>query len=337
MGKPKVYVTRQIVPPWLDYLKEICDVELNPLEDAPPRKVLLEKVKDKDALLCMLTDKIDAELFDAAPNLVVVGTHSVGFEHIDVPEATRRGIYVTYTPGVLTDATADFTWALILASARRLAEGDRYVRAGKWKVGWAPTMFLGAKVSGRTLGIIGLGRIGQAVAKRAKGFDMRILYYDVIRARPEVEKETGATFVPLEQLLKDSDFISLHVPVTKETRHMINEKTLKMMKPTAFLINTSRGAVVDEAALARAIEEKWIAGAGLDVFEKEPLPMDSPLLKFENVTLAPHIASADIDSRSKMSELVVKDIIAVLKGEMPKALVNPEVQKVRSLSQVRRI
>lgn len=197
-------------------------------------------------------------------------------------------------------------------------------------------MFLGAKVSGTTLGILGLGRIGQAVAQRAKGFGMRILYYDVVRARPEVEKETGATFVPLEQLLRESDFVSLHVPVTKETRHMMNESTLKMMKPSAFLINTSRGAVVDEACLAKALKEKWIAGAGLDVYEKEPLPMESPLLKLENVTLAPHMASADVDARSKMSELVVKDIIAVLKGEVPKAFVNPEVLKVRPLGQAKR-
>lgn len=337
MARPKVYVTRRIVDPWLDFLKQSCDVVLNASEDAPSRQVLLQNVRDVDGLLCMLTDKIDVELLEAAQKLVVVGTHSVGYEHINVEEATRRGVYVTYTPDVLTDATADFTWALLLASARRLTEGDRSIRAGEWRIGWAPTLFLSSKVSGKSLGIIGLGRIGQAVARRARGFDMRILYFDTYRARPEVEKETGAVFVSFEKLLKDSDFVTLHVPANEKTRHMIDETALRMMKPNAVLINTSRGTVVDEKALEKALGEKQIAAAGLDVFEKEPLLAASPLLKLDNVTLAPHIASADLDSRLKMSELVVKDIISVLRGEMPKALINSDVLSIRPLAQTRRM
>ena len=337
MVKPKVYATREIVPPWIDYLKEYCDAELNPHPDAPPRGVLLDSVENKDALLCMLSDRIDSELFDRGSRLVVVGTHSVGFEHIDVNEATRRGVYVTNTPEVLTDATTDFAWALLLAAARRVAEGDRVIRSGQWNVGWAPTLFIGAKVSGRTLGIVGLGRIGKGVAERAKGFGMNVVYSDKIRAEPEAERRLGVRHLPLEDLLRESDFVSLHVPATPETLHMINEKTLRLMKPSAILINTSRGAVVESSALVKAVKEGWIAGAGLDVFENEPLPSHSPLVGLENVVLTPHIASADFDARSKMSEMVVKDIVSVLSGRMPRALVNPEVLKVRSLEDARRI
>lgn len=337
MKRPKVYVTRFIPSPGLDILKEYCEVELHTGEEPPPKEEIIEKVRDKDALLCLLTDKIDAEVMDAAPNLVVISTYSVGFDHIDVEEATRRGIYVTHTPGVLTDAVADFTWALLLSVARRVVEADNYVRSGRWKVGWAPTLFLGAAVYGKTLGIIGLGRIGMAVAERAKGFNMRVLYYDVYRPPAEVERKLGVEYRPLDELLKESDFVSLHVPLTKETYHLIGERELKLMKKTAYLINTARGPIVDTYALARALEEGWIAGAALDVYETEPINMDHPILKLKNVVLAPHIASATTWARSKMAEMAAINLVAVLKGEMPPNLVNKDVLKVRPLDQVKRI
>ncbi|MCD6444109.1 D-glycerate dehydrogenase [Candidatus Bathyarchaeota archaeon] len=337
MGRPKVYVTRVIPPPGLDILKEHCEVELHTEEIPPSKEEIIEKVRDKDALLCLLTDKIDSEVMDAAPDLVVISTYSVGFDHIDIEEATRRGIYVTNTPGVLTDAVADFTWALLLSAARRVVEADRYVREGKWKVGWIPTLFLGAAVYGKTLGIVGLGRIGRAVAERAKGFNMKVLYYDIYRPPAEVEQKLGVEYRPLDELLKESDFVSLHVPLTKNTYHLIGERELRLMKKTAYLINTARGAVVDTYALAKALEEGWIAGAALDVHEKEPINMDHPILKLKNVVLAPHIASATIWTRSKMAEMAATNLIAVLKGEMPPNLVNKDVLKVRPLDQVKRI
>jgi glyoxylate reductase len=285
----------------------------------------------------LLTDKIDKEVLDAAPNLRVISSYSVGFDHIDVEEATKRGIYVTNTPGVLTETTADLAWSLLMTIARRIVEADKFVRTGKWKVGWSPTLLLGRDVYGKTLGIVGLGRIGSAVAKRARGFDMKVLYYDVIRPPPEREKELGVEFAPLDRLLKESDFVTLHVPLTKETYHMISERELKLMKSTAFLINTSRGAVIDEKALVKALKEGWIAGAALDVFEKEPIDLDNPLLELENVVLVPHIGSASTETRSKMAEMAAKNLIAVLKGEEPPFLVNPEVMKVRPLSTVKMI
>ncbi|GBC75283.1 Putative 2-hydroxyacid dehydrogenase [archaeon HR06] len=335
MRRPKVYVTRRIPSPGIELLEELCEVKVNPFEEPPKRDILLDEVKDIDGLLCLLTEKIDEELMDKAKNLKVVSTMSVGYDHIKVEEATKRGIYVCYTPGVLTEATADFTWALILASARRLVEADRYIREGKWKIAWSPTLFLGEDVYGRTLGIIGLGRIGSAVARRARGFNMKILYYDVVRAKPEVERELGITFVTLEELLKESDFVSIHVPLTKETYHLLNEEKLKMMKPTAILVNTARGAIIDQKALAKALKEGWISYAGLDVFEKEPIDMKDELLNLNNVILAPHIASATKQARSKMAELASRNLLAVLKGEMPLHLVNKEVIKVRPLSEVK--
>ncbi|MBO3803573.1 MAG: D-glycerate dehydrogenase [Candidatus Brockarchaeota archaeon] len=338
MNKPEVYVTRALPPPGIEILKECCNVEVNRSEDAPPKEEIIKKVAGKDGLLCLLTDKIDREVMEAAPKLVVISSYSVGYDHIDVAEATKRGIYVTYTPGVLTDATADFAWALMMSIARRVTEADRYVRGGKWKIAWAPTMLLGAAVYGKTLGILGIGRIGSAVAKRAMGFNMKVLYYDEVRPPKEMEEELNLQYRPLDEVLKESDFVSIHVPLTEKTRHLINYERLKLMKPTAFLINTARGAVVDTKGLARALEEGVIAGAALDVHEREPIEPNNPLLKLEDkCILAPHIASGTVEARSKMAEIAATNLIAVLKGEMPPNLVNPDAQKVRPLSKAKRI
>jgi len=315
-------------------LEAKCQVNLWPNDVPPSKDEIIKNIKGMDALLCMLSDKIDAEVMDVAPSLKVITTYSVGYDHIDITEATKRGIYVTYTPGVLTDATADFAWTLILATARRIVEYDKFVREGKWKIGWSPTFMLGRDVHGKTLGIVGLGRIGSAVARRAKGFGMKILYHNTKRS-PEKEKELDVEYRSLESLLKESDIVSLHVPLNDTTRNMIGEKQLKLMKPTAYLINTSRGAVIDEAALIKALKEKWIAGAGLDVFVKEPIDPNNPLLKLDNVVLAPHMASAGFETRYKMAEITAKDLLAVLNGEAPLYLVNPDVQKVRPLNKVK--
>lgn len=337
MAKPQVFVTRKIPSPGLEILSDVCTVELHGREDPPTREELKRGVKGKDGLLCLLTDKIDAEVMEAGGKLRVVSSFSVGYDHIDVKEATKRGIYVCYTPGVLTEATADFAFALLMSISRRIAEADKYVRDGKWKIGWTPTMFLGEDVYGRTLGILGLGRIGRTIAKRAKGFDMRLMYYDVVRATPETEKELGIEFVSLERLLRESDYVSIHVSLSNETRHIINEERLKAMKRTAYIINTARGAVVDQVALAKALKEGWIAGAALDVFEKEPIDLSDPLIKLDNVILVPHIASATKAARSKMAETSARNLVAVLKGEAPPFLVNGEVMNVRPLTSAKMV
>ncbi|MBS7606133.1 MAG: glyoxylate reductase [Candidatus Bathyarchaeia archaeon] len=330
MRRPKVYVTREIPERGLKKIMEHFDTEVWPEYSPPPKKIIIEKAKNVDALVTLLTDKIDAEVFDAAPNLKIVAQMAVGYDNIDVEEATRRGIYVTNTPGVLTETTADLAWALLMAIARRIVEADKYIREGKWRVAWHPMMLLGRDVYGATLGIIGAGRIGMAVARRAKGFNMRILYYDIVR-RPELEKDIGAEYVDLDTLLSQSDFITIHVPLTKDTYHMINAEKLRLVKKTAFIINTSRGQVIDEKALYEALKEGRIAGAALDVFEEEPIPMDNPLLKLDNVVLTPHIGSASHETRSKMAEMVADNLIAFFEGRVPPNLVNPEVMKIRPL------
>jgi glyoxylate reductase len=329
MPKPKVYVTRELPERGLKIIKERFDAEVWPEYAPPPKKVIIEKARKVDALATLLSDKIDTEVFDAAPKLKIVAQMAVGFDNIDIPEATKRGIYVTNTPEVLTDTTADFAWALLLAVARRVVEADKYVRSGQWKVGWHPMMMQGRDVHGATLGVVGAGRIGFAVAKRATGFDMKILFYDVV-PRPEMEK-LGAKKVDMDTLLKESDFVSIHVPLMKETYHLINEEKLKLMKKTAYLINNSRGPVVDEKALYQALKEGRIAGAALDVFEQEPTPMDNPLLKLDNVVVAPHISSASYETRSRMAEMVAENLVALFEGKKPPNLVNPEVMKVRPL------
>lgn len=330
MPKAKIYVTRDIGERGLKIIRQHFDTEVWPEYAPPPKKTIIEKAKTADALVTLLSDKIDAEVFDAAPKLKIVSQLAVGFDNMDIPEATKRGIYVTNTPEVLTDTTADFAWALLLAVARRVAEADKYVRTGQWKVGWHPNMMAGRDVYGTTIGVVGAGRIGYAVAKRATGFDMKILFYDVV-PRPEIEK-LGAKKADLDTLLKQSDFVSIHVPLMKETHHLINEQKLRLMKKTAYLINNSRGPVVDEKALCKALKEGWIAGAALDVFEQEPIPVDSPLLKLDNVVLAPHISSASLETRSRMAEMVAENLVAFFEGKKPPNLINPDVMKTRPLT-----
>jgi glyoxylate reductase len=333
MPRLKVYVTRELPERGLRIIKKYFDTEVWTEYAPPPKKVIIEKAKNVDALVPLLSDKIDSEVFDAAPKLKIVAQLAVGFDNIDLQEATRRGIYVTNTPEVLTDTTADFAWALLMAVARRVAEADRYVRTGQWKVGWHPSMMQGRDVYGATIGIVGAGRIGYAVAKRATGFGMKILFYDVV-PRPEIEKDFGAKKVDLDTLFRESDFVSIHVPLMKETHHLVNAERLKLMKKTAYLINNSRGPVVDEKALYEALKEGRIAGAALDVFEQEPTPMDNPLLKFDNVVVAPHISSASYETRSRMAEMVAENLVAFFEGKKPPNLINPDVQKVRPLQKL---
>lgn len=331
MPKPKAYITRMLPERGLNVIKKYFDIEIWQEYGPPPRNVLLEKAKDVDVLVTLLSDKIDTEVFNAAPRLKIISQLAVGFDNIDLQEATKRGIYVTNTPEVLTDTTADFAWTLLMAVARRVVEADKYVRTGQWKVAWHPAMMQGRDVYGATIGIVGAGRIGYAMAKRATGFGMKILFYDVI-SRPEMEKDFGAKKVDLETLLKESDFVSIHVPLMKETHHLMNSDRLKLMKKTAYLINNSRGSVIDEKALYEALKQGKIAGAGLDVFEQEPTPTENPLLKLDSVVVAPHISSASYETRSKMSEMVAENLISYIEGKKPPNLVNVEVMKTKPLS-----
>ena len=327
MTKPKVFVARKMAQKALDMIADATEMELWEDELPPPREVLLNKVKDIDGLLSLLTDKVDAELMDAAPRLKIVSNMAVGFDNINVPEATKRGILVGNTPGVLTETTADFAWSLIMATGRRVAEGDRWTRSGKWKT-WGPMILMGYDIHHATLGIVGCGRIGLEIAKRAKGFDMKVLYYDVVQRKPEEEKEFGLEYVPnLHDLLSRADFVTVHVPLMAETRHMISTAEFAAMKPTAIFVNTSRGPVVDQKALYQALKSGQIFAAGLDVTEVEPIPMDDPLLTLDNITIAPHIASASVATRTKMATMAAANLIAGLKGEMPPNCVNPEVLK----------
>jgi glyoxylate reductase len=323
MKKPKVYVTRMIPEPAIELLKQHCEVEINPDDRVLDRSELIEKVKGRDAVLCLLTDTIDDEVFEAAgPQCRLFSNYAVGYNNIDVQAATKRGIIITNTPGVLDDATADLAWTLLFSVSRRIVEADAYLRAGKFK-GWGPMLLLGRDITGKTLGIIGAGRIGTNFAKKASGFNMRILYTGV-RPNPNFEKETGGVFVDKETLLRESDFVSLHVPLLPETRHLIGEQELELMKKTAVLINTSRGPVVDEKALVKALKEGEIWGAGLDVFENEPA-LEPGLAELDNVVIVPHIASATIESRTNMGMIAVRNIINVMNGREPEACVNPEV------------
>lgn len=328
MPKPKVYVTREMPERGLRIIKEKFDAEVWPDYAPPPKKTIIGKAADVDALATLLSDKIDAEVFDAAPRLKIVAQMAVGFDNINIAEATKRGIYVTNTPGVLTETTADFAWTLLMAVARRVVEADNYVRSGKWKVGWHPMMLQGRDIYGATLGIVGLGRIGCAIAKRAKGFNMKVLYYDVIR-RPDFEKEYNIQFSELDKLFPQADFVTINTPLTKETYHLVDETKLKSMKKTAYLINNARGPIVDEKALYKALKEGWMAGAALDVFEQEPTQTDNPLLKLDNVVAAPHISSASYETRSKMAEMVAENLIAFFEDKTPPNLVNPEVVKTK--------
>jgi len=325
--KPKVYVTRLLPKEAMDRIHSNCEATVWDGELPPPRDVLLKNVADVEGLLSLLTDKIDAELMDKAPKLKVVSNYAVGFDNINIPEATKRGIIVGNTPGVLTDTTADFAFTLIMSAARRVAEGDRYVRAGKWKT-WGPMLLLGQDVYGSTLGIIGLGRIGAAVARRAKGFNMRTMYYDVIRQK-QYEDELGIEYATLDKVLTESDFITVHTNLTPETHHLISTKQFEKMKRTCILLNTSRGPIVDNMALYEALRTGRILYAGLDVTEPEPLPANHPLLTLDNVIIAPHIASASVVTRTKMGLIAADNLIAGLKGQLGPAPVNLEVLKKR--------
>jgi len=325
MSRPKVFVARQIPEDGLRPILEATDAVVWPEELPPPRDELLRAVAGCDGVLTLLTDRVDDEFLDAAGRqLKVVSNYAVGFDNVDVPACTRRGIPVGNTPGVLTDTTADLAWALMMAAARRLPEGDRYVRAGKWKT-WGPMLLLGPDVHGSTIGIVGFGRIGQAVARRAAGFGMPILYHDVRRAEAAVEAAYGATFLPLEELLARSDFVSLHVNLTPETRGLMNAEKLGWMKPTAVLVNTSRGPVIDQPALADALRQGTIFAAALDVTDPEPIAPDDPLLDLDNCLVVPHIASASPATRGKMGEMAAANLLAGLRGERLPTPVNPEI------------
>ena len=331
LNKMRVVVTRRIPDSALQKLGDF-EVVLHDSDYPPTREWLESSIRGADGVLCMLTDRFDSRLLEKAERLKVLSAMSVGLDHIDLAAATKRGIYVTYTPDVLTDATADLTWALLLAAARRISEADRFVRAGLWKVAWAPNLLLGSSVYGKTLGIIGMGRIGYAVAKRATGFDMRVLYYQRHRISEEKERMVNARYVSIEGLLSESDYVTVHLPLTDQTKGFINEEKIRLMKPTAYLINTSRGAIVDEAALVKALKEGWISGAALDVYDKEPLPENSPLLKLDNLVLTPHIGSATKETRNRMAELAAENLTAVLSGNPPRYLANEDVLRVRPLA-----
>lgn len=320
----KIFVTRPIPEAGLNVLRQSYpDFEMNQENRVLERPELLEKARGADGLLTLLTDTVDAELLDAAgAQLKVVANMAVGFDNIDLAAATARGVMVTNTPGVLTDATADHAWALLFAVARRIAESENFLRAGKF-TGWGPLMFLGGDITGRTLGLVGAGRIGQAMAMKSRGFNMRVLYADQV-TNTQIEQELGARKVGVEVLLRESDFVSVHVPLMRSTQHLINAETLRMMKRTAYLINTSRGPVVDEAALAEALKDGVIAGAALDVFENEP-EVHPELLKLKNVVLTPHIASATIGTRNKMATMAAQNLVDGLNGKKPTNLVNPKV------------
>ncbi len=307
----------------MEGLADVQGIEVWPEETPAPREVFLEKVRDAEGILSLLTDRIDAEVIAAAPRLRVISNMAVGYDNVDVAAATARGIFVGNTPGVLTDTTADLAFALMLAVARRIVEAVDYVRRGLWKT-WLPNLFLGLDVHHATLGIVGMGRIGYQVARRGRGFDMRVIYYSRSR-KPEVETELGAEFAPLDDLLREADFVSLHVPLTPQTYHLIGERELDLMKPTAVLVNTARGPVVDQAALYRALLRGRPAGAGLDVTDPEPIPPDDPLLSLPNVVVVPHIGSASHATRLRMAMLAVENLKAGLRGEIPPHCVNPEV------------
>jgi glyoxylate reductase len=322
MPKPRVLSTHPLFDSACQILQDSCDVEYWMRPERPPREELLRMIKDKEGLVCLLTEKINDEFLRTAPKLRIVSNVAVGYDNIDVPACTRRGVVATNTPGVLDETTADFAWTLLMAVARRLGEGEQLARSGAWK-GWNLDQLCGADVWGKTLGIVGFGRIGRAVARRASGFQMKVIYTDATRASEDVEKSFHTEFRDMNALLAEADFISVHVPLLPETRGLFDTPKFSRMKPTAFLINTSRGPVVDEAALVYALDAKKIAGAALDVFENEPFI--HPGLKRPNVVLTPHIASASIETRARMASMAAQNIVALFKGQRPPNMLNPEV------------
>ena len=322
--KPRVFVTRKLPPAAMEFLEKTFDLTCNPYDRALARQELLDRVSGIDGLLPLLTDRIDAELMDrAGDRLKIIANYAVGYNNIDLEAATACRIAVTNTPGVLTDTTADLTMALLLGVARRITEGDAYTRSGKYQ-GWAPLLFLGTDVHLKTLGLMGFGRIGMAVAKRAAGFDMRILYTNDCQVDPEVDKQFNARCLDKETLLQASDFISIHVPLTPQTHHLMGAREFSLMKPTAYIINTSRGEVIDEQALVEALKKGQIAGAALDVYEHEP-EIHPALLEMPNVLLLPHIGSASLETRTKMGMIAARNLEAFFKGEIPPNCLNPRI------------
>jgi glyoxylate reductase len=322
-ARPRVFIARRIPEDGLTPIEAECAADIWPDELPPPRDELLRRVAGCDGILTLLTDRVDDELLDAAgPQLRVVSNYAVGYDNVDVAACAGRGIAVGNTPGVLTETTADLAWALLMAAGRRVAEGSRYVRDGRWKT-WGPLLLLGPDVHGATLGVVGFGRIGQAVARRAQGFGMEILYHDVARLPEDVTRPLGATYVPLDDLLARSDFVSLHVNLTAETRHLINATTLAAMKRSAVLVNTSRGPVVDQAALATALRDGVIWAAALDVTDPEPIQMDDPLVGLDNCLIVPHIASATRATRGKMAAMAAANLLAGVRGDPRPTAVTP--------------
>lgn len=326
MPKYKVFVTREIPAPGLDMLRAECEVEVNPDDRVLTSVEIARGAKGKDGLLCLLTDTIDDALMADMPSIRVIANYAVGFNNIDIAAATRRGIPVSNTPGVLTETTADMAWTLLMAAARRIPEGDVFTREGRFK-GWGPMLLLGQDIYGKTLGLVGLGRIGEAMVKRAHGFGMKVLYYDANRRSADEERRLGVQYATLDDLLAVSDFVSLHVPLMSETTHLIGARELSLMKNTAILVNSARGPVVDEAALADALAKGSIFAAGLDVYEEEP-KVHPKLLECRNVVLAPHTASATIETRTKMATMAAANLLAGLKGEPMPNIVNPKFRLV---------
>jgi glyoxylate reductase len=326
MPKPRVLATRPLFPAAQQILNASCEVDYWTQPERISKEEVFHRIKDKEGLVCLLNEKVDEELLRAAPKLRIAANVAVGYDNIDVPACTKRGVVATNTPGVLDETTADFAWALLMAVARRLGEGEQLARSGNWK-GWDLDQLVGTDVWGKTLGLVGFGRIGRAVARRAAGFQMKVIYSDAIRAPLDIEKELKAEHRDFNKLLAEADFVSLHVPLLPETRGLFDAARFLRMKPTAFLINTSRGPVVDEAALVHALESGKIAGAALDVYENEPFIL--PGLKRSNVVLAPHMASGSLETRTKMACIAAQNVVALFKGQRPANMLNPEVLKPR--------
>jgi glyoxylate reductase len=325
MPGARVFITRLLPQPAMDMIAASCDVDVWTEEMPPPRKVILERIRGCAGVVSLLTDRIDAEVMDASKCLTVISNYAVGYDNIDLEAANARRIQVGNTPGVLTETTADLAFALLLAAARRIVEADKFTREGKWKT-WGPMLLCGQDIHGASLGLVGLGRIGLAVARRAMGFNMRVSYYDLTR-NLDAERQLGIAYSELDALLSDSDFVSLHVPLTDSTRHMIGQRELGLMKPTAVLVNTARGPVVDQDALYEVLAKRRIAAAGLDVFEREPIEADSPLLTLDNVVLTPHIASASVATRTKMALMAAENLIAGVNCREIPYKVNPEIDR----------
>jgi lactate dehydrogenase-like 2-hydroxyacid dehydrogenase len=323
--KPKILVTREVFDETIAYLEQHCEVESNQADVALDPERLKARIADKQGLMCALTDRVDAAVLDAARGLKVVANIAVGYNNIDLPACTARGVMATNTPGVLDDSTADLAWALMLAAARRITEVERYIRQGEWK-GWRLKQWLGIDVHHATLGIVGMGRIGQVIARRASGFDMQVLYHNRKRIDASIEQRLNATYASLDDLLERSDFVVLQVPYSPETHHLIGAKQMKLMKPTAILVNSTRGGVVDDAALIEALRDGTIRAAGLDVFENEP-ELNPAFLQLDNVALAPHIGSSTEATRRAMAMTAAKNLVAALTGATPPNLLNPEARR----------